>query len=95
MILRNQNAGQVYLVKDVPQKFDCENCKSCMRLRMMEMGLMPGTMIELNKHQLGLWIINILSSSGGVDSTIALREEEAERIILEDEECSLVFEPYN
>jgi hypothetical protein len=27
-----------------------------------------------------------------VDSTIALRDEEAERIILEDNECSIEFE---
>jgi hypothetical protein len=54
----------------------------------------PGSFIELTKHQAGLWIVNILSSSGQIESTIALREEEAERIILEDEECSLNFEPY-
>jgi len=60
----------------------------------MEMGLMPGSLIELTKHQAGLWIVNLLSSSGQVESTIALRDEEAERIILEDVECSISFEPY-
>jgi len=93
MILKNQNVGQKYFIKDVPRKIDCENCKSCMRLKMMEMGLMPGTMIELNKHQLGLWIINILSDSDNIESTVALRQEEAERIILQDEDCSIIFEP--
>ena len=92
MILKNQNAGKIYIIKDVPQKKDCENCKTCMRLRMMEMGLMPGTLIEIVKHQTGLWVINILSEFGQVESTIALREDEAERIILEDEECFLTFE---
>ena len=82
----------MYIIKDVPRKLDCENCKSCMRLRMMEMGLMPGTLIEIVKHQLGLWIVNVLGEFGQVESTIALREEEAERIVLEDEECSLKFE---
>jgi hypothetical protein len=94
MILKNQNAGQIFLIKDVPEKIDCENCKMCMRLRLMEMGLMPGSLIELTKHQAGLWIVNLLSSTGQVESTIALREEEAERIILEDKECSISFEPY-
>jgi hypothetical protein len=55
---------------------------------------MPGSLIELIRHQAGLWIVNLLSSSGQVESTIALREEEAERIILEDKECSISFEPY-
>jgi Fe2+ transport system protein FeoA len=94
MILKNQNAGQIFLIKDVPEKVDCENCKVCMRLRLMDMGLIPGSLIELTKRQSGLWIVNLLSSSGQVESTIALREEEAERIILEDKECSISFEPY-
>jgi Fe2+ transport system protein FeoA len=94
MILKNQNAGQIFLIKDIPEKFECENCKVCMRLRLMEMGLMPGSLIELTKHQAGLWIVNLLSDSGQVESTIALREEEAERIILEDNQCSIGFEPY-
>ena len=92
MILKNQNIGKIYKIVDVPQKINCENCKVCMRFRLMEMGFMPGTKIELNKHHFGLWIINILGDHGHVDSTIALRDEEAERIILEDNECSIEFE---
>jgi Fe2+ transport system protein FeoA len=94
MILKNQNEGQIFLIKDVSEKFECDNCKVCMRLTLMEMGLLPGSLIELTKHQTGLWIVNLLSSSGQLESTIALREEEAERIILEDKECSISFEPY-
>lgn len=95
MKLKNQNIGNVYRIKDVPQKINCENCKVCMRFRLMEMGLMPGTKIELDKHHVGLWLVNVLSENGSVDSTIALRDEEAERIILEDNECSLEFESVN
>lgn len=94
MILKNQNAGQIFVIKDVPEKTDCENCKVCMRLRLMELGLLPGSLIELSKRRAGLWIVNLLSSTGIVESTIALRDEEAERIILEDESCSINFEPY-
>jgi len=60
----------------------------------MELGFIPGSIIELSKRQSGMWIINLLSSSGNVESTIALRDEEAERIIVEDQECSINFEPY-
>jgi Fe2+ transport system protein FeoA len=94
MILKNQNAGQIFIIKDVPQKVDCKNCKVCTRLKLMELGFIPGSIIELSKRQSGMWIINLLSSSGNVESTIALRDEEAERIILEDQECSINFEPY-
>lgn len=91
-MLKNPNLGKIYIIKDVPQKIDCENCKTCTRLRLMEMGLLPGTLIEIVKHQSGLWIVNVLSEFGQIESTIALREEEADRIIFEDEECSLKFE---
>lgn len=94
MRLKNQNAGETYIIKDVPEKMNCENCDVCMRLRLMELGLMPGSIVQLNKHQAGLWIVSLLSKSGTVESTIALREEEAERVILEDEACSINFEPY-
>ena len=94
MRLKNQNAGETYIIKDVPEKMNCENCDVCMRLRLMELGLMPGSIVQLNKHQAGLWIVSLLSKSGTVESTIALREEEAERVILEDETCSINFEPY-
>jgi Fe2+ transport system protein FeoA len=94
MILKNQNAGQIFIIKDVPQKVDCKNCKVCTRLKLMELGFIPGSIIELSKRQSGMWIINLLSSSGNVESTIALRDEEAERIIVEDQECSINFEPY-
>jgi Fe2+ transport system protein FeoA len=94
MILKNQNAGQIFIIKDVPQKVECKNCKICTRLKLMELGFIPGSIIELSKRQSGMWIINLLSSSGNVESTIALRDEEAERIIVEDQECSINFEPY-
>jgi Fe2+ transport system protein FeoA len=60
----------------------------------MELGFIPGTLIELSKRQSGMWIVNLLSASGQIESTIALRDEEAERIIVEDQECSINFEPF-
>lgn len=35
-----------------------------------------------------------LNSFGQIESTIALRKEEIERIILKNEGCSFTFEPY-
>jgi len=94
MILKNQNAGQIFIIKDVPEKIECKNCEICTRLKLMELGFIPGSIIELSKRQSGMWIVNLLSSSGHVQSTIALRDEEAERIIVEDQECSINFEPF-
>ena len=94
MILRNKNAEKIFLIKDVPEKINCEDCKVCVKLRLMELGLMPESLVELTKHHSGLWIVNLLNSFGQIESTIALRKEEIERIILKNEGCSFTFEPY-
>lgn len=91
MKISKQNIGGVYTVKDVPKNNPCMNCSNCVRLRIMEMGFMPGTKVMLDKHHLGLWVLKILGDNGIPESTIALREEEAERIILEDD-CLISFE---
>ena len=67
---------------DVPQADNCQNCVSCLRLRLMEMGFVNGQPIEIVSHKLGLWIVNILSDNGDTSSTYALRDEEFERICL-------------
>jgi Fe2+ transport system protein FeoA len=71
-------------VIDVPQKVDCENCVPCLRLKMMEMGFICGQQIEISEKKLGLYLVNILSDSGQVDSTVGLRPEELERICLKE-----------
>ena len=50
---------------------------------------MPGEKIELEKHHLGLWKVNILSNNNNVISTIAMRDEEMERVFIESERCGL------
>jgi hypothetical protein len=55
----------------------------------MEMGIMPGEKIELEQHHLGLWKVNILSNNNNVVSTIAMRDEEMERVFIESERCGL------
>ena len=45
--------------------------------------------IELEKHHLGLWKVNILSNNNNVVSTIAMRDEEMERVFIESERCGL------
>lgn len=67
-------------VFDVPQPEDCQNCNTCLRLRLMELGFINGSEVEIVSHKLGLWIVNILTDSGDVSSTMALREEEFDRI---------------
>lgn len=95
MQLKSQNLGTFYKIKDIPQSTVCLDCESCMRLRMLEMGLIPGSIVQLVEHNSGLWVLNVLSENGIKEFSIALRDEEAERIILEDDECFLKFEPYH
>jgi Fe2+ transport system protein FeoA len=89
MKLTKEHIGKIFTVEDVPQNEPCLNCTPCLRLRIMEMGIMPGEKIELEKHHLGLWKVNILSNNNNVISTIAMRDEEMERVFIESERCGL------
>jgi hypothetical protein len=79
--------GKTVKIKDVPQNSPCYECTPCMRLRLMELGLLEGQKIELSKHSVGLWVVKILTDNGNISSTLALREEELDRILIEDESC--------
>ena len=75
---------KVFDVIDIPQPEDCKTCTPCLRLRMMEMGFISGQKIEIMDKRLGLWLVNILSDNDNVSSTIALRQEEFDRICLKE-----------
>ena len=69
-----------YEITDIPQSENCQNCNTCLRLRLMEMGFISGEQIDIISHNLGLWKVNILSDNGYPTSTFALRDDEFERI---------------
>lgn len=71
-----------YEVVDVPQNNPCQNCVPCMRLKLMDMGFIHGQEIEISDKKFGLYLVNILSDGGQIDSTIGLRQEELDRICL-------------
>ena len=79
--------GKVFKIKNVPENIPCNNCDSCLRLRIMELGMYEGEMIEIDNYRLGLWTVNILGPSGNRLSKIVMRDDEMSRIILEDESC--------
>ena len=87
MLVNDSLIGKTFKIKDVPESEPCQNCDVCLRLRIMELGMYSGEMIEIAGHHLGLWIVNILSDNGSILSKITMREEEIRRIVLEDEEC--------
>ena len=89
MKLTKEHIGKILTVEDVPQSEPCLNCTPCLRLRIMEMGIIPGEKIKLEKNQLGLWKVNILSSNNNIVSTLAMRDEEIERVFIESEKCGL------
>lgn len=91
MKITKEHIGRIFTVRDIPQSEPCMNCTSCLRLRIMEMGMIPGEKIELEKHYLGLWKVNILTENNNISSTIALRDEEMERIFVESEKCGLAI----
>ena len=75
-------------VKDVPQKSPCENCKVCMRLRLLEMGFVEGQKVRMSKMQGGLWRVSFLDESENPFQSFGMREDEIDRILFE-EDCSI------
>ena len=75
--------NEYYRVVDVPQSSPCFNCKPCIRLRMMEMGFVCGEIIRVKQHSLGIYLVALLTKEGTECQSIALREDEANRIIFE------------
>jgi Fe2+ transport system protein FeoA len=71
-----------YEILDLPQPENCEKCTPCLRIRLMEMGLITGEKVEIEDKKLGLWIVNILSEKDQTSSRVALRQEELDRICL-------------
>ena len=88
MLITDQHIGKTLRISDVPQKLDCENCKVCVRLRIMELGLFEGEYIQIDSHSHGLWRLQILNGKGVSISGVALRDEEMERVFVEDD-CSI------
>lgn len=88
MKLSDQKPGTILTIKDVPQNDPCENCSYCLRIRLMEMGFLPNTRISVEKRNQGLWLLNIINENDSIEQTIALRDDEAERILFHDSECS-------
>jgi Fe2+ transport system protein FeoA len=75
--------GKTLKIKDVPQNDPCFSCQPCLRLRLMELGLIKGQKIELSKHSVGLWVVKILNDNGTESSTLAMRDDELGRLLVE------------
>lgn len=90
MKLNNQKEGTILTILDVPENIPCENCNSCLRIKLMEMGFLPGVKVRIDKHHQGNWILSTLSDNNLPEQRIALRDEEAGRIFFEDSECSFI-----
>ena len=71
-----------YTVVDIPQPMDTLHCDFCIRVKLLEMGLVPGTHIRIEKERLGINIVHLLSSNGSIETTLALRSEELLNVCL-------------
>ncbi len=80
MKLTKENIGNTYEISEILRGVPCQNCPTCIKLRLMEMGLDSGEKIEVEGYRHGLLILNILSRNGYPTSKMALREEEFQRI---------------
>jgi hypothetical protein len=84
MVFSSVEIGKTYQVKDIKENIPCNNCPTCTRLKLMEIGFDIGCKFKVNRFQDNIWVIDFLTDSGMVEQTIALRDEETIQIILED-----------
>lgn len=77
------------VVTDIPQPIDCLNCDFCLRVKLLEMGLVPGTHIRIEKEKWGINIVHLLNEVGVIETTLALRSEELGRVCLQPETCPI------
>lgn len=69
-----------YEVIDVPQNDPCNKCIPCTRMKLMELGFIEGQEIQIREKMKGMFIIDMLSDSGFIEQSIALRKDELDRI---------------
>jgi Fe2+ transport system protein FeoA len=84
MKFTSADIGKSYSIENILEGVPCMNCNPCMRLRIMELGLTPGEKILIKDHKMGIWLIDVLSENGNTTYSLALRDEEAERVCLLD-----------
>jgi Fe2+ transport system protein FeoA len=79
-MFNNLRVGKIYEISEISSGNPCLECNSCIRMRLMEMGLTEGEQIRVEGKSHGLYRLSILSKKGNLFTTLALREEEMERI---------------
>lgn len=79
-MLNNLTIGEIYEISDISTGNPCLSCNSCIRMRLMEMGLTQGEKIRVDDKSHGLYRLSVLSNKGSLFTTLALREEEMDRI---------------
>ena len=79
--LGEATVGKSYKIISIPENNPCLNCIPCMRLRKMEIGLVPGEIITVETHTLGIWVIKI---EGLGLSRFAMRDNETSGIFVEE-----------
>jgi Fe2+ transport system protein FeoA len=79
-MFNNLSVGKVYEISEISSGNPCLECNSCIRMRLMEMGLTEREQIRVEDKSHGLYRLSILSKKGSLFTTLALREEEMERI---------------
>ena len=73
-----------YVIIDVPHNELYEKCKLCSRLRLLEVGFIPGQKVKVEKQRYGMFAVHMISSNGKIEQTFALRPEELDIIYLKE-----------
>lgn len=77
----------IYRIKNIGTNNICNDCSVCLRLVLFEKGLIQGEKVSFHKQTKDMWIMSVLSERGHEVNRLALRNDEFEKIVLEEMDC--------
>ena len=81
-----------FRIKNSLQSEGCSKCENCLGLKMIELGLLPESTLELIQHHSGMNIMNFRNQDGSDEFSMAVRNEETTKIFEGNHKCFLKFE---
>jgi Fe2+ transport system protein FeoA len=68
-MFNNLTVGKIYEISEISSGTPCLNCNSCIRMRLMEMGLTEGEKIRVEDKSHGLYRFRIMSKKDNLFTT--------------------------
>jgi Fe2+ transport system protein FeoA len=80
MKITRSDIGKIFHISEIIGDDFCQKCDSCLKMRLIEMGVLKNEKIQIVDYSLGLWRVDILDEDDMKYSSLAFRDEELSKI---------------